>query len=329
MRGRAPEVFTGDRSQSDQFLEDFAVYRMANQGTSTMKVPMERVALALTYIHGKNVAEWRRRFLKEVWRITTGNNPIQAEDEYLWRLFEREFKSAFTDTTKKQTAHQKFLECRMKGDDLDNYLAEFEHWRSEAEWGENEVGTITQFRRGLRDGLHKAILEKTVPRPVSLREWVNAARDQHELWAEIKASVGSYRAKDPTANAQRWRQALGRPQVADTRKKSQVTPMDVDAVEIAALDAEERKRLSAEGRRFYCKKQGHITKDCAKRKEDQKNTSPNKPEGTRGRQGMSARAADVEEKDAAEEIEAMVSKIGQLGEKERDAMVDRLVLKGF
>jgi Retrotransposon gag protein len=289
---------------------------------------MERVALALTYIRGKNVQEWRRRFLKEIFRLTTGPHRVIPEDEHLWRFFEREFRTAFTDTTRKQTAHQKFLDCRMKGDDLDNYLAEFDHWRSEAEWGENDVGTITQFRRGLKDGLHKAILQQTNPRPVSLREWVNAARDQHELWAEIKANLGGYRAKDPAASTQRWRQALGKPPMADTRKRSQVVPMDVDAVTIAALTPDERKVLSAEGRCFYCRKQGHITKDCAKKKEDQKGNPP-KPEGTRGRQGMSARATGVEEKDPAKEVDEMVEGIGRLSEEEREAMIDRLVTKGF
>ena len=59
MQGNPPAVFTGDRSKSDEFLEDFKVYRMANQGNQTMRVPLERVALILTYIKGKNVQDWR------------------------------------------------------------------------------------------------------------------------------------------------------------------------------------------------------------------------------------------------------------------------------
>ena len=59
MRGNPPAVFTGDRSKSDEFLEDFKVYRMANQGNQTMRIPLERVALILTYIKGKNVQDWR------------------------------------------------------------------------------------------------------------------------------------------------------------------------------------------------------------------------------------------------------------------------------
>ena len=48
MRGNPPTVFTGDRSKSDEFLEDLKVYRMVNQGNQTMRVPLERVALILT-----------------------------------------------------------------------------------------------------------------------------------------------------------------------------------------------------------------------------------------------------------------------------------------
>jgi hypothetical protein len=44
------------------------------------------------------------------------------------------------------------------GTNLDEYIAEFEHLHSEAGWGANDVGTITQFRRGLNAGLHKAII---------------------------------------------------------------------------------------------------------------------------------------------------------------------------
>ena len=59
MHGNPPAVFTGDHSKSDEFLEDFKVYRMANQGNQTMRIPLERVALILTYIKGKNVQDWR------------------------------------------------------------------------------------------------------------------------------------------------------------------------------------------------------------------------------------------------------------------------------
>ena len=57
MCGNPPAVFTRDCSKSNEFLEDFKVYRMANQGNQTMRVPLERVALILIYIKGKNIQD--------------------------------------------------------------------------------------------------------------------------------------------------------------------------------------------------------------------------------------------------------------------------------
>ena len=49
MRGNPPAIFTRDRSKSDEFLEDFKVYRMANQGSQTMRIPLESVRLKLAF----------------------------------------------------------------------------------------------------------------------------------------------------------------------------------------------------------------------------------------------------------------------------------------
>ena len=43
---------------------------MANQGNQTMRIPLERVALILTYIKGKNVQDWRTRMVNEIERLT-------------------------------------------------------------------------------------------------------------------------------------------------------------------------------------------------------------------------------------------------------------------
>jgi hypothetical protein len=49
---------------------------------------------------------------------------LLPSDEELWRVFEREFLSAFTDGQKKQAAHKEFLTIKM-GTNLDEYIAEF------------------------------------------------------------------------------------------------------------------------------------------------------------------------------------------------------------
>ena len=134
----------------------------AHQGNQTMRIPLERVALILTYIKKKNIQDWRMRMVNEIEWLTRGapNCPaIPPEDKVLWNLFERDFRNAFTDSQKQLTAHQKFLKVKMQGNALDEFIAEFEHLRSKAGWSSNDIGTITQFRHSLNTGLLKAIVQ--------------------------------------------------------------------------------------------------------------------------------------------------------------------------
>jgi hypothetical protein len=336
MRGNPPAVFSGDRSKSDQFLREFRIYKMSNRANSAMRIPIERVGLAMSFIRGPHVDDWAERVLNEIDRLQQGPRALADTDEQLWETFEREFRSAFTDTTKKANAHQKLLQCKMKGDDLDTYVAEFEHWRALAGWGPDDVGTITQFRRGLRDPLHRAILEKTTPRPTTMRGWQDAARTQHELWAEIKSSMSNFQAGAPASNLQRWRQALGKPQASGGQRpggggKSQVVPMDVDAVRIDALTPDERQKLLQEGKCFFCRKQGHISKQCPQK--EKKSDAPKRGaangKGTRENQGMTARAAEVKEEEGKTRQEEMAEEIKGMDQSEKDELLDKLILEGF
>ena len=81
------------------------------------------------------------------------------------------FTQSFTNTTKKQSAHQKLMHLKMRPDSLDDYIAEFKHLCEEAEWGRNNAGTITLFKNRLTLGLHCAVLEKVTLRPMNLNGW--------------------------------------------------------------------------------------------------------------------------------------------------------------
>ena len=73
--------------------------------------------------------------VNEIERLTRGapNHPaILPEDEFLWAVFKRDFRNAFTDSQKQLTAHQKFLKVKMQGNALDEFIIEFEHLHSEA-----------------------------------------------------------------------------------------------------------------------------------------------------------------------------------------------------
>ena len=166
-----------------------------------MATPLDRIGIALSYIRGKRVDDWVEYTLNKVDRALAQG--VQPQHEALWNMFLRDFQLAFTNTTKVQSTHQDLLDLKMKPGDLDSYISSFEHLRTRAGWGADDTGTIMLFKKGLTNGLHHAVLEKTMPCPDTLRGWFEAVRKQYELWAEIKASLGGSFAK-PQPEQPKW-----------------------------------------------------------------------------------------------------------------------------
>ena len=90
-------------------------------------------------------------------------------------MFEQHFRSAFIDTTKKEDALTTMLALQMKGDDLNTYLAMFEHLQQSAGWEHNAQGTLLMLCQGLNKALCWAIIEQTDPQLVTLDDWFRAA----------------------------------------------------------------------------------------------------------------------------------------------------------
>ena len=119
----------------------------------------------------------------------------------------------------------------MQGEDLNTYIATFNHLRDIAQWERDSQGTILLFRRGLNPALAQAIINRTIPRPVTFDDWANMARTQHVNWIESHAVMGTQsRGRNDGFRNLQWRQAI-----SGSRNRSwcdKVVPMDVDLVEL-------------------------------------------------------------------------------------------------
>ena len=235
---------------------------MANSQNNSMLILLDRIGLAISFIRGPNVNNWVEGMMTCIDRHLA--NGIDPGDERLWATFVCNFETAFTNTTKVQNAHHKLMNIKMKGDTLDDYIAEFQHLRQAAGWGVNDARTLMLFKQGLVLGLHKAILEKTVLQLNMLDSWANTAQTQHALWAEIKASLQGAGTKPSQSKGQRWHAVLGQSRDDKGRwDKSQwhgvkrEDRMEVDGAAVNALSTEEKQRLVKEGKCFTCKKTGH------------------------------------------------------------------------
>jgi hypothetical protein len=112
--------------------------------------------------------------------------------------------------------------------------------------------------------------------------------------------------------------------------------MDVDAISTwNSLSEEEKKRLMAEGRCFFCKQQGHMSQNCPK-KPSRPNTPPSIPQSSQSAppppRVRTTRADDeemvVDTPAPKEGVDEVVNSIGHLNEGEQQELIDKLFTGG-
>jgi hypothetical protein len=129
LRGQEPENFDDYRHNSERFTEEFATYHDINHDHDLITNPYRRVLLALSYMQGPNVNDWkaaqRSAFNHKVNR--TQPPSLARTNNVLWMNFEAAFTNAFQDTTKRQKAINNLQQLKMYKGDLDTYADKFKH----------------------------------------------------------------------------------------------------------------------------------------------------------------------------------------------------------
>lgn len=263
MKGHPPEIFDGQRKNMRKFMTEFEVWRICNMRNDSMTHPFQRVALALSYIKGPRVDDWVAEQSDEVVYKVYGNlnatpptEPTHLDtDEGLWTEFVTNFETAFAETASAEQAYADLTKLKMNGDEIDEYIANFERLLAKAGWERNAHGSVEVFKQGLPKRLHWMILERDSI-PGNLDEWQAAARRevQRRMQMQILATLGPRRGDFLHPDAARtgvlivgegdrkwWRERAG------------------------GMSDAERKKRQAEGRCFLCGRQGHLKKGCPNR----------------------------------------------------------------
>ena len=135
--------------------------------------------MALTYIWGPLINDWvNGQEQKLADRVdTTKPNWMRKDDERLWIEFEKAFKDAWTNTSKKQDTYDQLMWLTMNRWDVDTYIATFDCLALAAEWDAGSKGTIAKFREGLSKGIHSKALDRDHI-PCTIEEWKAAAQTE-------------------------------------------------------------------------------------------------------------------------------------------------------
>jgi hypothetical protein len=177
------------------------------------------------------------------------------DDEDLWLEFEKEFKRAFISLTTKESAYVKLQSLKMKGDQLDEYIAKLVTLIGELGWDYDSEMSCHKFREGLPTPLARNIITMQ-GMPESLTQWIKFAQKYHSRWAMTKAL--GYQGKKDNQGRFKLRYNLHK----EKKKEHDPDAMDVDFTQ---MSPNERERLMKSGSCFRYKKQGHMSKDCPTR----------------------------------------------------------------
>jgi hypothetical protein len=255
LRGKAPETFDGDRTKSKAFISDIQIYFKINRNKYDVRNVYSRVLLALSFIKGQNVVNWVGTQIDQLEENLANLCGGDEDDEELWREFEKEFKRAFISSTAKETAYVKLQALKMKGDQLDEYTADFVTLIGELGWDYDSEMSCHKFREGLPTPLARNIITMQ-GMPETLTQWIKFAQKYHSRWAMTRA-LGYQGKKDG--------QGRFKPRFNPHKEKKKEQDPDAMDVDFTQMTPDEKERLMRTGSCFRCKKQGHMSKDCPTR----------------------------------------------------------------
>ena len=268
MTGIAPAIFDGKRANAENFLNQFRRYKLMNEGNKVMSEPFLRILTALSYIRGTLVEDWVNA--QDEWlekRVDpTQRGHLARSDEALWLEFVDNFKTAWKDTSKVQTAYDKLMKLTMEGWDVDSYNVTFNRLASAAGWEHDGQGTIARYRSGLRNVVHRKILDRE-NWPVDMDGWQEAARKEVKRAREIEnQGLNNFRRNQQSRDPGNFQTNQRNNTSTRTNNNNQIVPMEVDGTTIPfqKLTDEERIQYRKEGRCFRCRQQGHMASRCPK-----------------------------------------------------------------
>jgi len=183
-------------------------------------------------------------------------------DERIWNEWVTNFEQAFADTASAEQVYADLTKLEMRGDEIDEYIAAFEHLRLKVGWERGAHGTLEVFKKGLPRRLHWTILQRD-PIPVTMDEWIVAARREIRRRRLALASLGP-RNEHPMARRDRLKEALRRPPQRQTQRDPDA--MGVDATILGDGSRNGTREgfggiSEAERRCFGCGRQGHLKRD--------------------------------------------------------------------
>jgi hypothetical protein len=154
MMGQLPQVFTGNHSKVDNFIEEVKGYLHLNQDVAGFNSPIKKITFTLTLIKGEDTAGWTR----DMGDFLDGLMPADNIPE-LWTQFLVEFGQQFQDTQQGDQAQAQLEGLQMHFLDINQYIAKFEELAWQAGYTTGNSETMHTFIKGLMPSVMEDVLK--------------------------------------------------------------------------------------------------------------------------------------------------------------------------
>ncbi len=277
-----------------------------NLHVEQLAIPYQRSMTFLSYIRGPLVNDWVEE--QAQWLIDQVTGGVPHAEENLWATIETRFCQAYTDTAEKQKAQHSIRELKMKGDDLDGFIAQFAAIAKKAGYDLNGEATLDVFQRALPYKLVANCVK--FDHPVTWNNWTRAARHHQQEYIYLKERIKGGERRGGATKFQ-WRNALN---------NHNPNAMDIGRTRARATftDDEKRQRIQS-GLCFCCNQKGHIARYCPQPgSQAAEATTSNTPVVTVQTQGPVS---------AAQKAQALITTLHAETEEVRDCFADELFSK--
>ena len=182
--GQPPDVFTGDRTKTKEFLTQWELYYNLNHLTNVMGVPYSRCMFFLTFCKGPLMATWASTIARDI--ATRARRPgVGINDERLWTHLADSFRRQYADTMERERAEDVLQRgIKMKGENLDDYISRYEALTLEAGYRRDDPLCLRKFTDGLPHDLYKDC--KRLDRPGTYEEWKESAIQRQGEYVHFK-----------------------------------------------------------------------------------------------------------------------------------------------
>ena len=246
VKGGKITPFSRKRETLKKFLETIGLHLLKNK----IKNDEERIAFTLTYMEGGDADSWRASFLKR--SVTTDGDPNFG----MWKDFLKQLQDSFKPYDLKGDALDEIIKLRQGTTSIEDHIARFKVLLANSGVAEDSPTALDYFQKSIRVPLLKKILHRDDV-PETLPKWYKKALKTDNNYHKVQRILRRDGPKKEELKP-RW----------NFRKKKDDSAMDIDVITRAykTMTDEERTELMKKGLCFQCKKAGHLSQDCPKKK---------------------------------------------------------------